>query len=222
MPRGRPSSVSQISTTAAAVCSSKIPKPGRTVPARSTNSVTASDVTPPSSASGDTDTTASPATSSRSRDVAMIRGVRSGRGSARWPRRPPARTCSQLSITMSRRRPATASATVSMTAVSPCGVMPRALAMASGTASGSPTGASSTSHTPSGNSSASSAADGEGQPGLADPADAAQRHQLVGADQRRDLGQHVGRARSRVVADLGRLPRRTSRLTPVSLAPSAP
>ena len=46
MPRGRPSSVSQISITAPAVCSSKIPKPGRTARARSTNSVTASDVTP--------------------------------------------------------------------------------------------------------------------------------------------------------------------------------
>ncbi len=62
MPSGRPSSVWQISTTAAAVCSSKIPKPGRAVPARSTNNLTASDVTPPSSANGATGTTASPAT----------------------------------------------------------------------------------------------------------------------------------------------------------------
>ena len=53
MPSGMPSSVSQISTTAAAVRSSKMPKPGRAAPARSTNRVTASEVTPPSSASGD-------------------------------------------------------------------------------------------------------------------------------------------------------------------------
>ena len=66
-------------------------------------------------------------------------------------------TCSQLSTTSSSRRPASASATVSINAASPCGVMPSAVAMAAGTDDGSPTGASSTIHTPSGSSPASSA-----------------------------------------------------------------
>ena len=66
-------------------------------------------------------------------------------------------TCSQLSTTSSSRRPASASATVSINAASPCGVMPSAVAIAAGTDAGSPTGASSTIHTPSGSSPASSA-----------------------------------------------------------------
>ena len=50
-----------------------------------------------------------------------------------------ASTCSQLSTTISRRRPATVSATVSMTRASrPAGVMPSGGAIASGTASASP------------------------------------------------------------------------------------
>ena len=89
--------------------------------------------------------------------------------------------------------------------------------MASGTASGSPTGASSTSHTPSGNSSARSARGGQRQPGLAHAADTGERHQLVAAHQCGDRGAAPSRP-TRVVADLGRLPRRTSRLTPLSLA----
>ena len=59
--------------------------------------------------------------------------------------------------------------------------MPRAVAIASGTASGSPTGASSTSHTPSGNSSASSAPTARASRVLPDAADAAQGHQLAGS-----------------------------------------
>ena len=59
MPSGSPSRVAQIRITASAVCSSKIPNPGRTARARSTNRVTASDVTP-STASGDTVRSASP------------------------------------------------------------------------------------------------------------------------------------------------------------------
>ena len=66
-------------------------------------------------------------------------------------------TCSQLSTSSNNRRPATASATVSISSTSPWGVTPKAVAMAAGTDEGSPTGASSTSHTPSGNSSAISA-----------------------------------------------------------------
>ena len=66
-----------------------------------------------------------------------------------------ARTCSQLSITRRSCRPASASATVSMSGVSPRGVMPNTVAMAAGTDPES-TDASSTIHTPSGNSPATS------------------------------------------------------------------
>ena len=66
-------------------------------------------------------------------------------------------TCSQLSTTSKSRCPATASATVSISAALPCGVIPSAVAMAAVTADGSPIGASSIIHTPSGNSPASSA-----------------------------------------------------------------
>ena len=70
MPRGRPSSVVQISVTAAAVSGSPSPKSRRTARARSTNSVTASDSVPPATASGETPSTASASTPSGSRDVA--------------------------------------------------------------------------------------------------------------------------------------------------------
>ena len=102
-----------------------------------------------------------------------------------------ASTCSQLSTTSSSRRPASASATVSMSAASPCGVMPSAVAIAAGTDAASPTGASSTIHTPSGNSPASSAPTSSGQPGLADTADAAQRDQPVRPHELGDLGDQV-------------------------------
>ncbi len=72
IPRGRPSRVSQISVTAATVSGSYNPKPGRASHARSTNRVTASDATPPSSARGETDRSVSPATHRYSRDVARI------------------------------------------------------------------------------------------------------------------------------------------------------
>ena len=157
MPRGSPSRVAQIRITASAVCSSKIPNPGRTPRARSTNKVTASDVTP-STASGGTVRSASPGARRCSREVARTRGTSERARISPIASAAAASTCSQLSTTTSTRRPANASATVSMTRAPPCGVMPRAVAIASGTASASPTGASSTSHTPSGNSSASSAA----------------------------------------------------------------
>ena len=68
-----------------------------------------------------------------------------------------ATTCSQLSTTRRSRRPPSASATVSISAESPWGVMPSTVAIAAGTEAGSPTDASSTIHTPSGNSPATSA-----------------------------------------------------------------
>ena len=122
-------------------------------------------------------------------------------------------TCSQLSTTMSMRRPATASATVSMTGVSPCGVMPRALAMASGTAPGSPTGASSTSHTPSGNSSASLAA--TATPSRVFPTPPTPLS-VTSWWARASVAISISTWSRpiKVATDLGRLPRRTSRLTP--------
>ena len=66
-------------------------------------------------------------------------------------------TCSQLSITSRSCRPPSASATVSMSAASPWGVIPSTVAMAAGTEAGSPIDASSTIHTPSVNSPATSA-----------------------------------------------------------------
>ena len=57
---------------------------GRTARARSTNSVTASDATPPSSDSGGTATLTSPATPSASRDVARTLTVPELRGPSRW------------------------------------------------------------------------------------------------------------------------------------------
>ena len=62
------------------------PKSGRTARARSTNSVTASEVSPPSSASGGTVNTVSPSSMSVSRDVARIltfRGPAEHRGDGR-------------------------------------------------------------------------------------------------------------------------------------------
>ena len=118
MPRGRPSSVSQISMTASAVCSSKMPKSGpdgggplheqgHRVGGHA--SVEAPGATPARAPrrrpAGARATSRGPA------------GSRSERGSAPIAAAAAARTCSQLSTTRSRRRPATASATVSMTGV---------------------------------------------------------------------------------------------------------
>ena len=73
--------------------------------------------------------------------------------------------------------------------------MPNTDATAAGTESGSPTEASSTIHTPSGNSPSNSDPGFERQPGLADPADAAQRDQPVRPHELGDLFDH------RVAAD---------------------
>ena len=114
--------------------------------------------------------------------------------------------CSQLSMTSSSRWPASVPATVLMSGVSPWGAIPRTVATAAGTESGSPTAASSTTHTPSGNSPASSAPTSTRHARLAYPGDAGQRdepalahelgdvaHQLVPADERGDLPGQVPR-----------------------------
>ena len=68
------------------------------------------------------------------------------------------RRCSQLSKIISKRRPESASAMLSVTDRPAWGVTPNPVATTSATAAGSPRGASSISHTPSGNSGTSSAA----------------------------------------------------------------
>ena len=73
--------------------------------------------------------------------------------------------------------------------------MPSTAATASGTAAGSPTGASSITHTPSGKSSAERAADLQRESGLADPADTGQRHQPVRLERRLQLGEFASRGR---------------------------
>ena len=83
-----------------------------------------------------------------------------GRGLGEQPGPSPrstAATCPQLSSTMSVRRPESASTRVWITGVPVCGAIPRDVATASGTASGSISCASSTIHTPSGYSSTSAA-----------------------------------------------------------------
>ena len=72
IPSGSPSRVPQISVTAVGVSGVVESEVGRTARARSTNSVTASEVTPPSTASGATVNTVSPSTPRASRDVASI------------------------------------------------------------------------------------------------------------------------------------------------------
>ena len=158
MPSGSPSSVSQISVTAVAVSGSRRPKSGRTARARSTKRVTASEDSPPSTASGATvnaDFAVEP------EDLARRGEDLDARETAPGSRRAPtrlrsggARSCPPRGA---RCRPRSVSAIVSTSGVSPCGVMPNTVAIAAGTEVGSPTDASSTSHTPSGNSPATSA-----------------------------------------------------------------
>ena len=85
------------------------PKSGRTARARSTNSVTASEVAPPSSASGGTVNTVSPSTRERlARRGEDLDVPEPGRASSRWPmppRRERARSC--RSPTGAAARPAT-------------------------------------------------------------------------------------------------------------------
>ena len=212
MPRGIPSRASQVSITARAVGSSKIPNPCRTARARSAKSVTASEVTPPSTVSGDTEKTVSAGTSRCSRDVARIRGTGERARTSRIAAAAATSTCSQLSSRMRSWRPATASATVSMTRASPCGVMPRAAAIASGTASGFVTGASSTSQLPSAKSSASSAATARAR--LVLPTPPTPLRVTSGRERTSPTSSGSTSERpTRAVAAPGRLPRLASRLT---------
>ena len=159
MPSGSPSSVSQISVTAAAVSGSCEPEVGpdgagpvdeqRDRIGRRRR---------PRAPSGDTDSERLPGDpevlARRGEDLDAPGPTEDRRDRPTPPR---SRTCSQLSTTSRSCRPPSASATVSISAASPCGVMPSAVAIAAGTEAGSPTGASSTIHTPSGNSPATSA-----------------------------------------------------------------
>ena len=140
-----------------AVSASRNPKSGRTARARSTNSVTAWEIGPPSSVRGTTAKGVSPSTARSSRDVATTVTVADRPRILATADPAAARTCSQLSTTRRSRRPRNASATVSMSAAPLWGVMPSTVAMAAGTDAGSPIDASSTNHTPSTNSPASSA-----------------------------------------------------------------
>ncbi len=186
MPGGRPSTVSQISTTAVAVCGSWSSKSWRAERARSTNRVTASEVAPPGRQrrhchdrlSGHAD--------------GLTRGSQDLRvpGSPEDPSIAAATEplmCSQLSTTSNIRRPTTVSATVSISGTSLCVVMPSTVARAAGTAPGSPTPASSTIRTPSSNSPASSAPTSMAETSLADATDAGQRYQTLVAHQFGDI-----------------------------------
>ena len=102
-----------------------------------------------------------------------------------------ARTCSQLSTTSRSRRPASASATVSISAASPCGVMPSAVAMAAGDR-GRVADRGQLDHPHAlGELAGQLGADLERQPGLADPSDAAQRDQPVRPHELGDLGDQI-------------------------------
>ena len=188
MPRGSPSSVSQISTTAAAVCSSKMPNPGRTATARSTNRVTASEVTPRRRSGAGPARSPRPA-SAGARATSPGTGVLGAGEDSPIAAAAAATRCSQLSTTISRCRPATASATVSRSGVSPWGVIPSAWAIASGTASGVPTGRQLDQPHPVREPLGDLGRGRQGEPGLAHAADTAQGHQLVGAHPGGDRGQ---------------------------------
>ena len=191
IPSGSPSTVAQISITAAAVAGSDRPKSSRTARARSTNSVTASDVTPPFNASGSTDRTVSPSTASGSRDVARIRPVLDRPRMVSTADAAATRTCSQLSTTRRSRRPRRASATVSMTGRVGLG----------GDAEHGGDGGRDRRRFPHqrqlrhpyavGELAGHLGRDLEGQPGLADPADARQRDQSAGAHELGQVGHLV-------------------------------
>ena len=158
MANGIPSRRRQISTTAATSSALSIEKRGAKLRARSTNRFTAAESIPPLRSSEGTGHTCSSATPSPSRlvaktftvaDCARIASIMSAAASS---------TCSQLSNTNNRTLPSNAAATLSLTLLPGCWVMPSTAATASGTAAGSVTAASSNNQTPSGNSSASRAA----------------------------------------------------------------
>ena len=151
---GIPSRRPQISTTAPASAPvSEIP--GATAVARCRNRVAAGESTPASTSSEGTGQSCSSATRTPSRLVARIVTVAERARMASMRSAAASSTCSQLSNTSSRIRPSSAAATLSLTVLPGCWVMPSTAATASGTAAGSVTAASSKSQTPSGYSSAS-------------------------------------------------------------------
>ena len=101
------------------------------------------------------------------------------------------RTCSQLSTTTRSWRPRSASATVSMSAASPCGVMPNAFAMRRRDG-GRVADRGQLDHPHAVRKlSGHLGADLERQPGLADAADAGQRDQPVRPHELGDLGDQL-------------------------------
>ena len=158
MASAMPSSRWQISVTASVSSVPSSVKSGRTARARSTKSATADDAAPACTSSVGTGHALSARMLSASREVAITLTVAARPRIVSTIAAAASSTCSQLSITISRRRPAKAIAKLSLTVNPACGVTPRAVATAAGTAAGSPTGASSTSHTPSANCGVRSAA----------------------------------------------------------------
>lgn len=147
---GIPSSLRQISTTAAASAGAVNVAYGDTACARSMNNAAAAELLPARISNDGTGQSCSSLSRSPSRLVARIPTVsewakiRSTRSAVA------SRTCSQLSSTSSRDRPSNATATLSETLNPACWVMPSTAATSSGTAAGSPTAASSMTNTPSG------------------------------------------------------------------------
>ena len=126
--------------------------------ARSTNSETAGEFTPSSTSSGGTGQECSPLIPRGSLDVVMTDTLVVRSTIALTTLAAASITCSQLSITIRRRRPDSASNTLSMTLIPATGVTPRAVATVAATADASATGASSTNHAPSAKCGVNSAA----------------------------------------------------------------
>jgi hypothetical protein len=141
-----PSSRVQIDRTAAALEASKV-NSGRTAPARSTNSATAS-----STASGGTRHTVSPGTPKGSRLVVSTATSGQDRSSSATTSAAPSRTCSQLSRQSSARRSRSSVATERAAPTRGSTGTPSVAATSSATSSGPVTASSSTHQTPSGHS----------------------------------------------------------------------
>ena len=129
-------------------------------------------------------------------------------------------------MTSSSRLPASASATVVISGVSPCGVIPSTVAIAAGIEPGSPTAASSTIHAPSGNSPASSAPTSSAIRVLPTPptpvsvtscrsrtSSATSAHQFVATDERGNLPWQVARRSCSALRSTGKSVGRPSATT---------
>ena len=162
-----------------------IEKRGATLRARSTNRSTAAESIPaPTSSEGTGHNCSSATPRSFAAGGQDPHGRRVRRG---WPRsdRPAAsRTCSQLSNTNSRDRPSNAAATLSLTLLPGCWVMPSTAATASGTAAGSADRRQFEQPHAVREVVAEPRRDLQRQAGLADPADAGQRHQPMRLERR--------------------------------------